>query len=473
MSDSGRQQGQNASIAVAHEGQRAATPRIMVGTWNGELAVVEARTGRVCWLRRTGRQIGTHALDEEAVYVAPSYSLAMFHRLSRTPQGGEWERLAAQLDAPAQLMALRASDGALMWTYADWKIGGHVRIVTDAGVVVAAGGGQFGSEAATMYAIDAATGARLWMAEGSAASGGIDRIITACGGRVYVHLAGDYGIVTALDIRTGERLWRRQWHSIGPFSPSGTLAIEQRMAYDETSGWTGNLALIAATDGSELAKIPLSGSVRLLTDDGVVYVKAIDDMREPWIAAIDARTGGELWRTSAGIIADYLALDGGMLYYSRLHTPERIVEIGALDAATGERLWQWRTPANLTELLHLWGPRHTPLMLGNSAKRMATVLGSIVSQEHPFAQAVKGRPMRGKKPAPRRQAFRHEFYHGQWRHPWQLHSANNANWLAARWGVVFLGTWLGLFALDARDGRLLWHVLPTLDLSFVAPALAP
>jgi outer membrane protein assembly factor BamB len=49
----------------------------------------------------------------------------------------------------------------------------------------------------------------------------------------------------------------------------------------------------------------------------------------------------------------------------------------------------------------------------------------------------------------------------------------NANWLAARWGIVFLGTWLGLFALDAATGQLLWHALPTIDLSFVDPALAP
>lgn len=66
-----------------------------------------------------------------------------------------------------------------------------------------------------------------------------------------------------------------------------------------------------------------------------------------------------------------------------------------------------------------------------------------------------------------------EMTEGQWRHPWQLHGAMNANWLAARWGIVFLGTWLGLFALDARDGRLLWHALPTLDLSYETPALAP
>ena len=66
-----------------------------------------------------------------------------------------------------------------------------------------------------------------------------------------------------------------------------------------------------------------------------------------------------------------------------------------------------------------------------------------------------------------------ELSHGQWRHPWQLHDGINANNLAAQWGIVFLGTWLGLFALDAATGQLLWHTLPTIDLSYVDPALAP
>jgi outer membrane protein assembly factor BamB len=104
---------------------------------------------------------------------------------------------------------------------------------------------------------------------------------------------------------------------------------------------------------------------------------------------------------------------------------------------------------------------------------MATVLETIIKQEHFITQALRGRHVRGQKPSPRRQALRHEFHHGQWRHPWRLHGSNNANWLAARWGIVFLGTWLGLFALDAATGRLLWHALPTIDLSYVDPALAP
>jgi outer membrane protein assembly factor BamB len=52
-----------------------------------------------------------------------------------------------------------------------------------------------------------------------------------------------------------------------------------------------------------------------------------------------------------------------------------------------------------------------------------------------------------------------------------LHGANNALWLAARDGLVFVGTQLGLFALETSDGRLRWHALPTTDLSFIDPGL--
>ncbi|HET9978942.1 MAG TPA: PQQ-binding-like beta-propeller repeat protein, partial [Ktedonobacterales bacterium] len=303
---------------------------------------------------------------------------------------------------------------------------------------------------------------------------GMDRLfVTVRGGRVYARRRDSLEQITALDIRTGEQLWQRRCQDPRVFSPSGALIGEPHANYDEAENRTRYaITLIDARDGSDLASFPTTGAIHQLSDEGIAYVDSNYYEDASWIAAVDARTGEELWR-APDVAHDYLALDGRMLCYSRLHMRERIVEIGALNAATGERLWQWRTPASLTELLRLWGAVRMPLMLGDSAKRMATVLGSIVSQEHPFAQAVKGRPMRGKKPAPRRQAFRHEFYHGQWRHPWQLHGANNANWLVARWGIVFLGTWLGLFALDARDGRLLWHALPTLDLSHVAPALAP
>jgi hypothetical protein len=38
---------------------------------------------------------------------------------------------------------------------------------------------------------------------------------------------------------------------------------------------------------------------------------------------------------------------------------------------------------------------------------------------------------------------------------------------------VFVGTRLGLFALETSDGRLRWHALPTTDLSFIDLGMPP
>jgi outer membrane protein assembly factor BamB len=474
MSVPEQRQDQTADVSAARASDQDTTPRIMVGAVNGEVAVVEARTGRVCWMRRIGRIYDAFALDEEAAYLAPGGTFALQQRLRRaSPDSAEWRRVAALLDTPTQLEARRARDGALLWTYADPLITGRMSLEVESGIVVAADPQHYKDGAPDIQAFDATSGSRLW-ALGKHTNRGEDaRFVTAHSGRAYARLRDSLEQITALDIRTGKQIWQRRYEDPRVFSPSGALIGEPHANYDEAENRTHfALTLIDAHDGSELASFPTAGVAHQISDDGIAYVDRNYYEEATWIAAVDIRTGEELWRTT-DVDHDYLALDGGMLYYSRLHMRERIVEIGALNAATGERLWQWRTPANLTELLHLWGPRHMPLMLWDSTKRITGVLGAILAQKHHIAQAVRGRSVRGKKPSPRRQAFRHEFYHGQWRHPWQLHNANNANWLAARWGIVFLGTWLGLFALDARDGRLLWHALPTLDLSFVAPALAP
>ncbi|MGO8948842.1 MAG: hypothetical protein ACLQUY_14560 [Ktedonobacterales bacterium] len=72
----------------------------------------------------------------------------------------------------------------------------------------------------------------------------------------------------------------------------------------------------------------------------------------------------------------------------------------------------------------------------------------------------------------RRNTLRHEMRYGQWRKPYGLHGAGNAMWLLASQESAFLGTRLGVFALRASDGKLLWHALPTVDVSFFPPTLS-
>jgi outer membrane protein assembly factor BamB len=61
----------------------------------------------------------------------------------------------------------------------------------------------------------------------------------------------------------------------------------------------------------------------------------------------------------------------------------------------------------------------------------------------------------------RRGVIWHEILHGQWWHPG---SVFNYIRLFIHADSVYVGTNMGLFALDARTGRMKWYTLPTCEL---------
>lgn len=488
MIDSGAQRNRATDASGDAVNQRETTPRLMVGSWAGEVAVVEARTGRVCWLRRTRSHLGTFALDGQATYLAPDGALAVENRLQAIRDNFEkFQRLAAHPDVPTQLEARRASDGVLLWTRVHPKIKGQLHLEAEDGVVVASTPRHFAADVPPIQVLEGITGKLLWQVEGKNAHWSSDCLVAVRGGRIFARL-GDHldEDVTALDLRTGQPLWQRAWHTQWIFSPNGALIGEQRTYY-EYHDHSGVIALIDTRDGTEVSSFPTDGVIRHLTDDGVAYIDGNTYEDATWIAAVNARTGEELWRTSD--VPHYqLAFDGAILSYRRGIPEKGNVEIGALDATTGERLWQWRSPGSLSELLRLWGAQRIPMMLWDSTEKSVATIREIVWQ--PWFH-LRRPPSRYRVP-PRQQTLTarlhdirrelamnigwplwHELQWGPWRRPWQSHGAMNADWLAVRWGIVFLGTWLGLFALDAASGRLLWHALPTIDLSYIDPAFAP
>ena len=486
MMDSGQRHERDADA----ESQRETTPRLMVGShmgYAGKVAVVEASTGHVCWQQRTGRIYDAFALDGHAAYLAPGGSFALQKRLQRAvPDSVEWQRVAAQLEeTPSQLEARRASDGALLWTHVHPLVTGQMQVEVDSGVVIAANPRHFKEGAPDIQAFDAASGNPLWTLGTLGQLGSHEddaQLIRVCGGRVYTQLTASREQITAFDIHSGRRLWERPFNDYWVFSPSGALIGEQR--YDDDRP---GVTIIDAHNGAEISSSQTDGVIRHLSDNGIAYVDGNTYEDATWIAALNARTGEEYWRT-LDVPHDFLALDGAILSYSRLIPGKGNAEVGALDAGRGARLWQWRSPGSLSELLRLWGPRRMPAMLLDSTAKSAATLWAIVGRpwfrlRRPLLRV--GVPQRRRTPGRWLRDIQRglannigwplwqEFLWGHWRHPWQLHGAMNANWLAARWGIVFLGTWLGLFALDAATGQLLWHALPTIDLSFVDPALAP
>jgi outer membrane protein assembly factor BamB len=224
------------------------------------------------------------------------------------------------------------------------------------------------------------------------------------------------------------------------------------------------LTVLQAEDGTQLSQILLNGRLKLCTDEGIAFsapeVPFLPD--QAWVAAVDAMGGGkELWRAE-GVIAHSVALDGDRLYYAGVHpdphlppSPSALAEVGALDVHTGTKLWTWHSPQSTTELLQLWGTRTSAMLVDAAKKSWATIMSALTD------------------PRDRKGRLLTELQIGQWRHPYTLHGASNALWLEARDGLVYVGTRLGLFALDGKDGTVKWHALPDLDLSFLRPALPP
>lgn len=424
---------------------------LVVASNQGEVSVVDAETATISWRRRTGRILGTLTQDGEHCYLALGAPLNLYTRQQRATTQDERDRIEVQLNAPARLEARSMVDGSIHWAIEDWSLTRALHVELDEGVLLAAAMSHTpGSE--TIYALDTRTAAIRWTTLGSPAMGYLDRLVAARGGRVYVHGATDPQRMQVRDVQSGRELWSAAWSFPWTFSsPRGALLAQPEPGYAQA----GALTLLRAEDGAVVDRIPLWGWIQALTDAGMAYATFVDGPR-PWLAAIDTTAAGgrELWRAE-GIRADRLVVDSDRVYFARIVKPELVAEVGALDARTGAQLWSWRTPGTTEALLRLWGWR-TPMVLADAAIRSWQTVAEAVGQPSPHQ---------------RRAALRQEMLRGQWRRPYALHSANNALWLRVHGARVFLGTRIGLFALDGRSGDMLWHALPTTDLSFVDPAL--
>jgi outer membrane protein assembly factor BamB len=432
-------------------------PALVVGSREGGVAVVRVQTGACLWRQQTDRRVQTLAQDGERFYLSLGESLSL-RRQRHRPLSDEQLIERLEEDAIIPLTCRRLEDGALLWRYTDWSLSGYVQLAVEGNTVLAgANAPPRSAEAApSIYALDIVSGRVLWTTPARLPGRPYDSLVGAGGGRVFVRGASIPRRMQALEARTGHELWSSDRSVSTPSFPGGVLCA-QRSANAEDS----MLTVLRAEDGTQFCQIPLLGRLQALTDDGVAYV-AITEASQGWVAAVDAAGGGrELWRTE-GVDAYRVAVDGSHLYYACLRPdlrvlprqPVALAEVGALDAQTGRQLWTWHSPRDTGELLRLWGAR-TPAMLVDSAKKswetiMTRVHGNYRSRRH---------------------ALRGELRMGQWRHPYTLHQGGLN--LEARDGLVFVGTRLGLFALDGDTGTLRWHALPDLDLSFVEPALPP
>lgn len=429
-------------------GKSALHPTLITGSVHGTVNALDAATGTVLWQWAPGPQLGTLAHDGEMVYFATTSPVGGLQRLDEPPPRTLEERRNRKIVAtgsPVTLTALRARDGTEVWQREGWRFGRQANVALADDLLIAEGPNEDIGQA-YITAFDTRTGETRWRFDTGDPWGITVRLIAARGGRIFVR-AGSSGAdrLHVLDAQTGAEVWSREKVSL-----SVLLSASGKLVMVNAPSAAGNFKhdQLNAEDGALLATSPHLGMVEALSDEGIAYVTSgMDPLGH--VSAVRISDGEELWRTT-GVAAGHLLLADDTLYDSWLTQHERLAEVGALDAASGKHLWRWRSPSHLLPLLRLWG-RNTPLVVTHALHEGRRSIARA-RQQHD------------------RHIFVREVLRGQWRRPGALlHHFR----MTTGWGMVYIATSLGVFALRSRDGRLLWHALPTYDLGWTTPVVSP
>lgn len=313
--------------------------RLFVGGLD-EMLALDAATGERVWSvpleRRSRFNEAAAAVRDGTVYVPFSETLYAFDASDGTER---WSRTLADEQRPptvvddtvyalagdgGTLHALDREDGTERWRRSVGQFASGAPAVGD-GTVVAPGWSREAardesaesgeetsgrSETAALVALDADDGAERWRYDLTVTGEREVRFesVALGGGRVY---AGSHdGGVHAVDVSTGERVWR--------FDPETTAPVPREQLYDDRDPrparvWAG-----------------------LAVADGTVYVPHGDGR----LYALEAATGQVRWSfrswgrfsaaPSVGERAVYVASEDTFVY--------------ALDPETGERLWEFSLP---------------------------------------------------------------------------------------------------------------------------------
>jgi outer membrane protein assembly factor BamB len=440
----------------AEERRRRDAPKfadtLVVGSRYGTIWMLRAATGEVLWRHVTGERLGSLLSDGANVYVA-SYFQGTERVREREPEPATpQERLAwarrQRVSHHGTLTALRADDGVMLWQREGWMSPNsrdsmhaaltHGLLVTD---VLSSELGRH-----QVVALDPATGETRWSYNIGGAWGSSMGLRAVCGDYVVVRTADAAHPTRLLDIRTGEEAQR--WDDTQSFvlaTPRGTLAL-----IGPHTPPAGGLSrrVVRVADGLVVADEPGNSTIYALADEGVAYVAL--HLPRRWVtAAVRVHDWSELWRNTQ-IEALRLRSAATGLYHVGLTDQTRLAEVGRLDPQAGSEVWRWHSPGNIFSLLRVWGRRTLDVLI--------------------FALAQARRILREARKQRDRSIIMWELRNGKWRHPGRLDYEPRVIFGREH---VYVATEMGLYTLRASDGHLLWHALPTRNLSSVAPALPP
>ncbi|CAN3984661.1 PQQ-binding-like beta-propeller repeat protein [Kitasatospora purpeofusca] len=288
-----------------------------------------------------------------------------------------------RLTHPAADPGSSGHSGRPLWSVA-LSLAGSSTPTVDAGTVYGTGTEVSQGEGGIVYAVDAATGRRLWTATS------VGRYLsppTVADTTVFVSTdeGAPGGAVHAVDAATGERRWRHALDRASMARPA--VADGQVFAASASSTSTDpNPPLLFALDarsGEKVWQFPLDGSVGAapLVHDGAVIVRS----ELGTLYAVDAKSGKQRWKFATGnartplvaspggihtLCSDGLyfvdsstgrpqrkvgldndsnqsrsiAVADGVLYLSTFNPSGFGSVVVALDVESRERLWRVQTP---------------------------------------------------------------------------------------------------------------------------------
>ncbi len=285
-------------------------------TKDGFVTALDAASGEILWRKKVG----------ETIHFDPSVSDGVLYLSIENH------------DSEDLLNAFEAASGESLWQF---ELGDHfVELPPE----VAGDTLYVGTRDGHMNALNAASGAVRWR---YATGTEVFNVPVIAGGAVYFGASDDF--FYALDASGGNLLWRLELGKVLGTHPT----VVEGIVYLGTRD--GNLFALDAGDGEQLWLFAADGSLSTPTvAEGVIYVGSTDG----FLYALDAANGKEIWQRFFPLGGkDRVDLatseDGWKEVVYTCFTPTFIegvlyvaMEDGsfyALDAATGESLWRYKT----------------------------------------------------------------------------------------------------------------------------------
>jgi outer membrane protein assembly factor BamB/predicted Ser/Thr protein kinase len=294
------------------------------GDLTAQRRVSSLRPGTQVWSFEANGKVVPIATDGDVVYAGTlNRAVYAFDALTGKPL---WQHLM-DANATTKTQLLTVADGVL------------VAAQGFNGIAPAGYGGG-------VYALDPATGRLLWNTEAPIADG-----LAVAGGVVYAGTAIKdpvTGGLTALSAGTGELLWTFDFPT--PVDSNEGVQVSDGVVYATT--FKGEVWALSAASGTPLWRFadPERGAKftnGILINDGIAYVSPADVTSGTVLHALQASTGRVLWQHPLGPSPDSAAMAtasglvfAGLLRQAPSSSSPGVGQLSALNAATGQLLWQ-------------------------------------------------------------------------------------------------------------------------------------